>query len=335
MDSDFLRFIDHNHKRVLVEDFLPKDMVMSLKQEAGELPDPDKKEDGPPMKKQKVRGRNKTRPPEKRPPPSERLCPSIMQDVPCGYGERCKFSHDIAGFMATKPKDLGDKCVNFERLGRCHLSLTCRFAQSHLTPDFKNVINEELWAKMKNVKTVSNTLTKEFQTKLWKRKYNFKKAEKACKLSLKGRFDELEALREQWIEEKKTVMKDTTSVTSNQSSSDLSIPGNSSKLSIAGKIDKLLQTNSHSEKSPVTESSSSVDQQSSDSVPMDTCDKTECEASDSVAESIAALPGNTEAACDRLKGPSAGISADAEGIKFRPMEKKKVKERDEKFQTAQ
>lgn len=32
---------------------------------------------------------------------------------------RCKFDHDLDAYLKNKEKDLGDRCVNFERFGMC------------------------------------------------------------------------------------------------------------------------------------------------------------------------------------------------------------------------
>lgn len=169
------RFIDHNHVRRIVEKYLPQTTVDAMKEQT-------KADTGdePPAKKAKLKGRNlnKKRPREKRPEASERPCPAILRGEECRFGERCKFLHDLQKYMESKPADLGEACHLFRTYGYCHYGLSCRYAKDHCSEDLKNKTNEELHKKYQNVHTVSNVLGKDLQRKLWKRQYNFKKAEK-------------------------------------------------------------------------------------------------------------------------------------------------------------
>ena len=125
----------------------------------------------------KIKGRNKRRPKDKRISESERMCPTIVREETCNFGDRCKYSHDRAKFMATKLPDISEHCYVFDTYGKCPFGLTCRFASSHLTEEFKNIITDK-YDKAKFSNTVQNVLKKENQFQLWKRKYDFSKAEK-------------------------------------------------------------------------------------------------------------------------------------------------------------
>ncbi|XP_062871628.1 tRNA-dihydrouridine(47) synthase [NAD(P)(+)]-like [Trichomycterus rosablanca] len=130
--------------------------------------------------KKKRRGRNKARPHMK--PHSyenRRLCPSIVQEreSKCFYGEKCKFIHDVAEYLSTKPPDLGDRCYNFDSLGRCPYGLSCRFAKAHTGPDFKNLVNEELYESKGKTETVRNHLDKDLQRRLRKKQVSFKQTD--------------------------------------------------------------------------------------------------------------------------------------------------------------
>ncbi|MCI4381402.1 hypothetical protein PGIGA_G00251270 [Pangasianodon gigas] len=134
--------------------------------------------------KKKRRGQNKSRPHLK--PHSyedRRLCPSLIRESErkCFYGEKCKFIHDVADYMSTKPADLGDACYLYDTFGRCPYGVTCRFAKAHTGPDYKNLVNEELRKSLDIKETVRNHLDKELQRRLRKRQVSFKRSESFLK----------------------------------------------------------------------------------------------------------------------------------------------------------
>ncbi|KAB5565272.1 hypothetical protein PHYPO_G00239250 [Pangasianodon hypophthalmus] len=134
--------------------------------------------------KKKRRGQNKSRPHLK--PHSyedRRLCPSLIRESErkCFYGEKCKFIHDVADYMSTKPADLGDACYLYDTFGRCPYGVTCRFAKAHTGPDYKNLVNEELCKSLEIKETVRNHLDKELQRRLRKRQVSFKRSESFLK----------------------------------------------------------------------------------------------------------------------------------------------------------
>ncbi|MEE6466669.1 hypothetical protein FKM82_007021 [Ascaphus truei] len=135
--------------------------------------------------KKRARGQNKSRPYMK---PSyfeeKRLCPSITRECAnkCFFGEKCKFLHDVGKYMAQKPADIGPNCHLFETLGKCIYGVTCRFAKSHLSEDFKNVINEEHIKQLEGKLFVKNSLSKDLQQELRKRKVSFEKTDQYLKL---------------------------------------------------------------------------------------------------------------------------------------------------------
>lgn len=167
------RFLNHDHKPKLASEFLPKAVVEEFKRENEESASGDAE---PPKKKAKLKGRNKRRPMEPRVANEDKLCPHILSEKECRFGESCKFSHDVKKYIETKPADLGDECYAFKTFGKCNYGLACRFAKSHLTKDFKNVVNEEVYSKCKDKEVVTNILSKEAQFKLRKRTYDFKRA---------------------------------------------------------------------------------------------------------------------------------------------------------------
>ena len=105
------------------------------------------------------------------------MCPAIVNEEPCPYGDSCKFQHDVAKFMASKIPDVSDDCYVFKTYGRCPCGVRCRFASCHVDENLKNVVNEELYEKRSQKEETLNTLTKDLQKLLWKKKYNFDKAD--------------------------------------------------------------------------------------------------------------------------------------------------------------
>lgn len=130
----------------------------------------------------RARGQNKSRPHVK---PAhydkDRLCPSLLQEpaTPCAFGDRCRFLHDVARYLETKPADLGPRCVLFDTFGRCPFSMTCRFAGAHLGPEGQNLVQEEVVARCAQLPAVRNGLDRALQQQLRKRQVCFERAEQA------------------------------------------------------------------------------------------------------------------------------------------------------------
>ncbi|XP_046875036.1 tRNA-dihydrouridine(47) synthase [NAD(P)(+)]-like [Hypomesus transpacificus] len=137
----------------------------------------------------RLRGQNKSRPHMKPTSYDERrLCPSIIQEreIKCVYGDKCKFFHDIAAYMAAKPADVSDRCYLYDTLGKCQYGLSCRFAKAHTGPDLKNLVNEERVKALEGRTLVKNTLDKDLQWQLRKRKVSFKMSEEYLKTIFKA-----------------------------------------------------------------------------------------------------------------------------------------------------
>ncbi|XP_066491400.1 tRNA-dihydrouridine(47) synthase [NAD(P)(+)]-like [Tiliqua scincoides] len=129
-----------------------------------------------PQGRKRARGQNKNRPCMK---PmhyeKDRLCPSIVQEKAdkCFFGSKCRFLHNVKEYLAMKPPDLGDSCVLFETFGKCIYGVTCRFAGAHFGEDCKNVVNVDLLKKWEGKLVVKNSLSKELQQQLRKKKVSF------------------------------------------------------------------------------------------------------------------------------------------------------------------
>ena len=133
----------------------------------------------PPKKKKKQRGQNKKRPRAARITFSEQLCPSLYlsgDHTRCQFGEKCRYMHDIASYMASKPPDVAERCALFETYGRCPCGLACRFGGAHLTSEFENVVNEEVYDPNRPATTL-NILPRDVQIKLRKREIPFPRSE--------------------------------------------------------------------------------------------------------------------------------------------------------------
>uniref|UniRef100_A0A6I8NWA1 tRNA-dihydrouridine(47) synthase [NAD(P)(+)] n=1 Tax=Ornithorhynchus anatinus TaxID=9258 RepID=A0A6I8NWA1_ORNAN len=133
------------------------------------------------QQKRRARGQNKNRPHVKPTHYSEnKLCPSVIQASAdkCFFGERCRFLHNLASYMATKPPDLGDRCVLFDTFGKCIYGVTCRFAGAHLGERQQNLVDEERAAQWRDRQLVRNSLSKELQQQLRKKKVLFSRSER-------------------------------------------------------------------------------------------------------------------------------------------------------------
>lgn len=178
------RFIDHHYKPRLVAAYLPEDTVEEIQQliSLREKAAGDDQAVEPASKKPKLKGRNKKRPMEKRPPVGEKLCPNVIGQRLCSFGDRCKFSHDVAKFMESRPKLIGEKCYVFETFGHCPYGVTCLFAEQHMQNDLTSFTNTELHEKFSNdPPRVKNVISKDLQIRLRKKEYNFKRANKVIR----------------------------------------------------------------------------------------------------------------------------------------------------------
>ncbi|KAK9804793.1 hypothetical protein WJX72_005834 [[Myrmecia] bisecta] len=61
------------------------------------------------------------------------LCLNFVHSQ-CTYGDRCKFNHDIAGYVQARRLELPGECP-FSALPQCPYGITCRWATHHKSPD--------------------------------------------------------------------------------------------------------------------------------------------------------------------------------------------------------
>ena len=125
----------------------------------------------------KKRGMNKNRPRAAKLDFSEQLCNTFARGEECTYGDKCRYLHDVAEYVERhKPPDIGESCVNFEKFGKCIYGVTCRYGKKHISEDFKNIVNAELYEETASLRTKS-VLSKELTVSLRKKNYEFPRVE--------------------------------------------------------------------------------------------------------------------------------------------------------------
>ncbi len=82
------------------------------------------------------RGQNKNR--KVFQPDAAGVCFKLLQGH-CNHGERCKFSHDLEGFLRNKPPNIGDKCYLYDVTGKCRFGFGCCFSSAHTSEDLKQL----------------------------------------------------------------------------------------------------------------------------------------------------------------------------------------------------
>jgi len=131
----------------------------------------------------KKRGQNKNRPVYKI-KHQPKICNIYLNAEPgtepdCKY-TNCKYVHDLKTYMETKEKDIGPVCFVYQSLGYCPRGVTCRFATQHIDQDFRNIKNKDVFT---GEPQEINMLSKDVQTRLRKKTYDFKLSDTAIQLS--------------------------------------------------------------------------------------------------------------------------------------------------------
>ncbi|XP_018788386.1 PREDICTED: tRNA-dihydrouridine(47) synthase [NAD(P)(+)]-like isoform X1 [Bactrocera latifrons] len=123
-------------------------------------------------KKERKRGQNKNRPVFKQ-DSSLFLCHSLMNgpDLEKCAHANCRYVHDLAAYLKSKPEDLGVKCPVFDAIGFCTRGVTCRFAKAHLDAEGRNIKSPHY--DENKARTSMNGITSELQVRLRKREYDF------------------------------------------------------------------------------------------------------------------------------------------------------------------
>lgn len=134
--------------------------------------------------KQRKKGRNKKRPRDARQDNSEKICLAVIRGKECPFGEeKCRYSHDLEGFMKTRPADIktldDGMCPVFKNHGHCPFGAMCRFGLSHIAKSGENIKGDqaENSSNENPLEDVAiNILPREVQSQLRRKKYPF-----ACK----------------------------------------------------------------------------------------------------------------------------------------------------------
>ncbi|KRY32399.1 conserved hypothetical protein [Trichinella spiralis] len=73
----------------------------------------------------------------------KQLCPNILENIECKFGENCRYAHDKAAHWDNKLPDISDNCPLFEELGFCKFGLNCRFAKGHTNlENLENIVKD-------------------------------------------------------------------------------------------------------------------------------------------------------------------------------------------------
>jgi tRNA-dihydrouridine synthase 3 len=84
----------------------------------------------------------------------------------------------LAKKKKKKLEDIGPECHNFTTYGHCPYGIACRWAKNHLTEDYRNIKNQELFDQVASQPSqVKNSMSKDLQHLLWKKKYDFSKSD--------------------------------------------------------------------------------------------------------------------------------------------------------------
>ncbi|KAI9472435.1 MAG: hypothetical protein EXX96DRAFT_584068 [Benjaminiella poitrasii] len=166
---------EHRPGEARIKPEFRKERWVDSESAANPLVDDSIAEEGPKEKKSKnVRGANKGNRGKKRIVDTVLLCKNLSRGEECNFGENCKYSHDLAAYLKSKPADLGDHCVQFDLFGRCPYGYKCRFLNAHLNKEDNTLIVDEKKIAEHPTYTL-NGITPELQKKLQKNQYEFTK----------------------------------------------------------------------------------------------------------------------------------------------------------------
>lgn len=147
----------------------------------------DDRDNGRNKKKRRKRGQNKKRPRDAREDAAEKVCMAVLRGEECPFGDTCRFSHDLKGYMATRPTDIceladamGGGCPVFQTNGYCFYGAMCRVGSCHINKAGENVRNEEVMAEQREKNggeelsiNSGNILSRDVVFQLRKKTYHF------------------------------------------------------------------------------------------------------------------------------------------------------------------
>ena len=114
-------------------------------------------------------GRKKKRA-RKIPDDTVKLCGSVVRGTDCPFGEKCRFSHDVAQYLKERPEDLPNlECPYFQNYGCCPYGVSCRLGSQHISKDGANICKDATTDPPPTL----NGLPREVQDQLRRRTYAF------------------------------------------------------------------------------------------------------------------------------------------------------------------
>lgn len=140
----------------------------------------DREKDGQPQSKKQRKaeksGMNKHRP-IFRQSLDDKLCRALLDgnENECARADKCKFSHDLKGYLSRKDPDIGEKCPVYSINGFCTYGISCRFSKNHLTAEGINMNYEKI------ERADRQHLSWELQNSLRKKTYDYKKSDDIIK----------------------------------------------------------------------------------------------------------------------------------------------------------
>ncbi|KAK9237652.1 hypothetical protein V1525DRAFT_360168 [Lipomyces kononenkoae] len=138
------------------------------------LPDDDDAEAGG-TKRKKERGQNKNRRFAKA-REVLKFCESLKNgEGTCKFGNDCKFEHDVAKYISSKPADLEGTCPVFDAIGYCPVGLKCRWLHSHYIVEAGKLLIDE--GKKAKAGREINRIDRDTQNTLQKKKFPVPKSD--------------------------------------------------------------------------------------------------------------------------------------------------------------
>ena len=90
----------------------------------------------------------------------------------CDKGDQCRFLHDYALYLASRPDDLTGTCPNVQQFQYCPYGVACRWGASHVNL----ATGQNLGDPTKTTTTTLNRLPRDVQYQLRKKQYPFRQA---------------------------------------------------------------------------------------------------------------------------------------------------------------
>ena len=136
----------------------------------------------------KATGQNKKRPRDAHVPDEVKACLAMIRGDECKF-VNCRYSHDIKDMLANRPDDIVEittGCPRFKISGYCEYGLMCRLGATHLNMATGENLRQDVPEEVQRTSMVTNTMSKELQTLLRKKKFPFQKDQPRKKQETNG-----------------------------------------------------------------------------------------------------------------------------------------------------